>query len=753
MKTIEEMLDVKKISTTIRREELLRIAFIIGATHDTGKGTPLFQQYLPPNKIDTGILKSHAMIGSLYCSWLIRYDPLISEANRRFLALVGALVIQGHHGCLKSRAEYLKSLDYFEDNEIFRKQIESFKVTLQEMEAITVNDLGLGSFTEFCNNWEDHLFYFRTKIIPQKVSFEDKMEPYFIINSLYSALLDNDVMDAAELERPERLSIDENIVKSYIKDNLVETNEIDKLRNILFEYIDKHPIKTNDRLYTLTLPTGLGKTLDSMNFALRLRKQIEEEKGFRPRIIYVAPYISILDQNMEVFQKVFQPDSKHNTNLLLIHHHLAAINYHHELFKNEGYGTSQSELLIHGWNAEVVVTTFVQFFMTLFGRFTSQLRRLDNLMGSIVILDEVQSVPYELWSIIRTALLFLSKKFNFTIILMTATQPMIFRKDETVEIAATNKEVQALPPRVSFEVRTELPITLDGFCLEMNDLIARNPTKNLLIELNTIHTAKYCFDNIHSDTHSIRFLSSQVIPKSRIPRIKEIKESIADKNKKIVLVSTQVIEAGVDVDFDTAVRDIGPIDSIVQTAGRCNREGDRDASESPFYIYRIIDSRSKIEVEHAKYVYGTVAIDIAKSLLQNNNLDVNAYYNEIKRRRSKQRSGEIHTDIEELEYEKVERECRLLDEDMYKLPVFVELDEATRIWRRYVKLDEQNGNGKKRRTAEKMELRNQMGQYMIDVHENEIYLARIHDISGIYKINNNQIGILYDEEKGFVSPQ
>jgi len=220
-----------------------------------------------------------------------------------------------------------------------------------------------------------------------------------------------------------------------------------------------------------------------------------------------------------------------------------------------------------------------------FGRYTSQLRRLDNTIGSIVILDEIQSIPYDLWDIVRNGLLFLSKKFSFTIILMTATQPVIFREKETVEIAATNKEIKAIPPRVSFVLRDEHEITLDEFCKEMNDSVAKYQDKNLLIELNTIYNAKQCFDNLQSKNHEIHFLSSQVIPKHRRPRINEIKKILSDKtNKKVILVSTQVIEAGVDLDFNVAVRDIGPIDSIVQTAGRCNCEGEREAEDSIFYI-------------------------------------------------------------------------------------------------------------------------------------------------------------------------
>jgi CRISPR-associated endonuclease/helicase Cas3 len=768
------LLDKEKISTTICHKDLIRTAYLIGACHDIGKGTVFFQEYLlnPEAKIDPW-LKSHAMISSIYCSWVIQNDPNISDAHRKFLALAAAIVIQGHHGSLKSRAKYVNNLNYFRENKIFSKQIDSFKNFEQEIETITTVDLGLKSFKEFClsntEDWQDYLHDFVRNIAKKlTLTFSEKMEPYFIINMLYSTLLDTDNFDAAELQPPSRPQLDLNIARTYVGKNFSQpTNEIDRLRNILFEHVDKQQSLfnlTDNRIFTLTAPTGLGKTLTSINFALNLRKRIELVKNYKPRIIYVGPFLSILDQNMEVLQKVFLADSNtnknENTNLLLMHHHLAPINYHDDSFKKEGYNTSQSELLIHGWNAEVIVTTFIQFFNMVFGRYTSQLRRLVNTIGSIVILDEVQSIPYDLWDIVRNGLLFLSKKYSFTIILMTATQPIIFRESETIEIAATNEEIKAIPPRVSFVLRDEHEITLDEFCKEMNDLVAKYQDKNILIELNTIYTAKQCFDNLQSKNHEIRFLSSQVIPKHRRPRINEIKKILSDKsNKKVILVSTQVIEAGVDLDFNVAVRDIGPIDSIVQTAGRCNREGRRDAEESPFFVYRIIDNRDKYRREHAQYVYGSVAIEITRSILNSArqipdiaNL-VDKYNKEIIDCRSNLTSDEIYNHVSELNYEEVAKKFLLIDEDEYKSPVFVEFDDdATRIWKKFVGILINNDKNKRRnRTAEYIELRNQMGQYMIDVPEKQIQAANLQEINGIYQINRKDIDIRYDEEKGFVT--
>jgi CRISPR-associated endonuclease/helicase Cas3 len=743
------------ISTSISLSDLTQVAFIIGATHDIGKGTPYFQKYLLDKeaKIDP-FLKSHSMISSLYCSWLILNDTTISDISRNYLCLAASLVIQGHHGSLKRPTSYLENLEHFNKEEIFSKQIESLNESLQELERITTHDLGLDSFVEFTNSWQDHLYDFCRNIILLGPPSYSK-EQYFTINLLYSALLEADVSHAGSIIQSPRLDIESDIIRNYIAD--IQTNddakEINLLRNILFNHVDNKSVTEilDHKIFTLTAPTGLGKTLTSMNFALNVRRRIQQEKAFRPRIVYVAPFISILDQNMEVLQKVFtQPqEAAVNSNLLLMHHHLAPVNYKAQQ-QDETYSTSQSEFLTHGWNAEIVVTTFIQFFNTIFGRYTSQLRRLNNLVGSIIILDEVQSIPFKFWDAVRNVLLFLSTRFNFTVILMTATKPLIFAEGETTEIAS-NESIQNIPARVSFQLRHRQEITLDNFCNEINHLIGDNNDKNILIELNTINTAKQVLDSISSD--NLFFLSSQVIPKHRRPRINKIKEALKpNNNKPVILVTTQVIEAGVDVDFDIAVRDIGPIDSIVQTAGRCNRNGKRSAIESPFFIYRIMDDRRQFVTEYAKYVYGDVSIEIAKSLLDKDNLDisslVNDYFLEIQNRRSNQESKKLNMDISKLNYEEVEQGFRLIDEE-YKMPVFVEFDDnAKTIWERFVKLAEDKN---RKRTSESIQLRNEMEQYMIGVSEKDVQNVNLKESSGIYKINNSDIGRLYNEETGFVS--
>lgn len=750
-----------KLYTNITLSDLARTSFIIGATHDIGKGTTFFQRYLPPLKQASSdpLLKSHSIISSLYCSWLIQNDTKISDMYRDFLVMASSLVIQGHHGSLKRPTRYYIGMqDTFADKGIFSKQIEAFE-RIDELEKITQN-LGLKSFIEFTKLWEDHLNRLGCilrRIDPIKQKFDSSKEPYFLTNLLYSSLLDADIMNVANLV-PERKKdeVRKDAVTSYLKKTKKDNDEddddrdnINKFRKMLYCHVEQKVDEQDltQRIFTLTAPTGLGKTLTSINFALKMRDKIQRNNGFVPRIIYVAPFIAILDQNMKVLQEVF--DTNQQTNILLMHHHLAPINFRKdlkvELFeeqKIEHYSTSQSEFLIQGWNSEIVVSTFVQFFNSIFGRYTSQLRRLKNLIGSIIILDEVQSIPFEYWDAVRDALLFLSKKFNITMIMMTATQPLIFTEDEAIEIAP--KAVLQIPQRVTFHPMIKDAVKLNEFCMKMNWLIMNNPSENILIEVNTIASAVKVYESLQV-ANKIYFLSSHIIPKYRKPRIDMIKESL-DKSEPIVLVSTQVIEAGVDLDFNIAVRDIGPIDSVVQTAGRCNRNGDRK-SPSPFFIYRIVDDNGS---EVAKKVYGKVSIDIANSLLEGASKVedlVKPYYQSIKKQRSSQKSDDINIAISKLNYDEVEETFKLIDEE-YKAPVFVEFDDdATKIWNIFLDLK----NSKERPSRNKIiETRNQMEQYMIGVSPQDIKASNLEEFHGIYKINNSDIGLLYKEITGFV---
>jgi CRISPR-associated endonuclease/helicase Cas3 len=571
-----------------------------------------------------------------------------------------------------------------------------------------------------------------------------------LINTIFSSLLDADRLDVSSI------SIKRNHINNYSISNYISTlntmqlanKKINQQRKFLFDHLDRisKEVDLNQKILTLTAPIGIGKTLSSMNFAINLRNRISRGMKYTPRIIYVAPFISILDQNISIFEKALQ--SKIQSNVLLLHHHLAPVNYFKNIIeeqKDETYSVSQSELLIHGWHSEIIVITFIQFFNTIFGRYASQLRRFHNLIGSIIILDEIQSIPFEYWGIVREVLLFLGNELKCTIVMMTATQPLIFQPDEIIEIAPKFLD---LPKRVTFHSRIDQGMTLDKFCAEVKRKIIEYPTNSILIETNTIKSAIQVYNAIHN-FRTVFFLSSQIIPIHRKPRIEEINNRLK-KLEPIILVSTQVVEAGVDLDFNIALRDIGPIDSIIQTAGRCNRNGFRKDTESKFFIYRIVtDNENNSEI--AKSVYGRVAIEISKDLLiKSSSIEdlLNSYYQDISTRKSSQKSMDIKENIKELNYESIQDNFNLIDQE-FKEPVFIEYDEeATKIWENFLNIfDNPNQNLSSR--SQILNLRHLMEQYIISVSKDSINRFNLQEKFRIYKVDKKDINEVYNVVTGF----
>lgn len=721
--------------------DLLRTAYIMGATHDFGKSTEFFQKYIRGDRSGDPLLKSHSLISSLFCHWVVTNDNKIS-GNSKILGVSAALGVQGHHGSLKRPDIFSNRIENFFDEKILERQIDSIQKN-PEVDKIC-KDLGIGSFTEFCNGWEEHLEEMIENLwrLENPRYSEPNYHLYYLTNLLFSVLLDSDRTDAAGISY-QRTGLDSTSVKKFISTFAVDLNRINDTRNQLFKHLDTiaSNIGLENKILSITAPTGVGKTLSSLNFALRLRQRISDSLGFVPRIIYVAPFTSILDQNFSVFENVFR--SVGRSDLLLLHHHLAPLVYKSFSDENlaESYSTSQSELLISGWSSEVIVTTFVQFFGTIFGKSTHDLRRFQNMVGSIVILDEVQSIPFEYWNAVRQALLFLSKNYSIWFVMMTATQPLIFRQDEIVELVGNR--INKLPPRVSFDIKIHDRINIHEFCKKVKTLVDSNPQKSILVELNTIRSANDVYSFIKEK--DVFYLSSHIIPKHRGPRIENIKQRL-EKRERTILVSTQVVEAGVDLDFDLAVRDVAPIDSIIQTAGRCNRNGLRDADTSKFSIYALENDEGKL---YSNLIYGTVSVDIAMNLLQSgSSIDslVESYFEEVSKRRSDAKSVNINKAIEELDYDKVKQNFTLIEEHE-KVPVFVEFDDnAVSIWKKYLDLAE--SERKKRDTI--LQIRRDMQNYMINISEKDKNSKGLEEVNGIYKINISNISEYYDEVTGFI---
>jgi CRISPR-associated endonuclease/helicase Cas3 len=308
-------------------------------------------------------------------------------------------------------------------------------------------------------------------------------------------------------------------------------------------------------LFSLTVPTGGGKTLSSLSFALRHAVAHDLD-----RIIYVIPFTSIIEQNASVFRGVFAGDEAED---LVVEHH--------SNFEANG-DDDWRRLAAENWDAPLIVTTNVQFFESLFSHKPSRNRKLHNIANSVVVFDEAQTLPPHVLLPTLRVLRELSATYRSTLVFCTATQPAIRTREEFPLGLPDVREIVPDPAGLAAKLRrTEVQLPTPQ---SEDDLVATlSSTSQVLAIVNTRRAASELFSAARaSGLDDLYHLSTRMYPGHRSRVIAEVKERLAS-GKPARVISTQLIEAGVDIDFPLVLREIAGVDSIAQAAGRCNREG------------------------------------------------------------------------------------------------------------------------------------------------------------------------------------
>ena len=340
-------------------------------------------------------------------------------------------------------------------------------------------------------------------------------------------------------------------------------------------------------IYRLNLPTGAGKTLTSLRYALH-----HALKRNKKRIIFTMPLLSIIEQNAGIIHEYIG-----NEDILLEHHS-------NVIETDETGELDKRELLIESWNVPIIITTMVQLLNTLFAGKTSNIRRMQALCNSIIVIDEVQTVPDKMLSLFNLALNFLAQICNATIILCSATQPCfektMYPLDKSVkDLITLTKEQETVFKRVRLEYKGEVDWE------ELADFAAGILEENnsLLLVCNTKNEAAVMFNLLCSKIKDVKafHISAGMCTAHRKETIKEMQEALENKQQKVLCVSTQVIEAGVDVSFARVIRLLAGMDNIVQATGRENRNREFDGL-APGYIVRLKGEFLKglSEIEAAK---------------------------------------------------------------------------------------------------------------------------------------------------------
>lgn len=528
---------------------------ILGFLHDLGKYSDEFQERIRGKNIKV----DHSTAGAVVC------DDLENQFKNNkklewILYKIFKYAIIGHHSGL---------LNY------------GTKIDSEGTICARLNKRD-GELCDF-SDWENEININDIKQIEFKKEeafkfLESNFSVQMLIRFIFSSLVDGDRLDAQKFSEGEEsivnskklMSLHEmlNVFNTFMESKRSDgkDNPINLIRNKIFnDCVNK---ASGDRgFYSLCVPTGGGKTLSSLGFALNHAK-----KNGHDRIIYSLPFTSIIEQNAKVYSDIFGEKT-------VLEHH-CNFNFSNEIGENE-YTDRQLKykLATENWDMPLIVTTNVQLFESMYSNKPSSVRKLHNIYNSVIILDEAQVIPNEYLKPCIKALEELVKNYCCTVLICTATQPE-FEKNGLIENFNVTEIIDDTYKLFDDLKRVEGKFigkqSVKDVCEKMNSY------KQVLTIVNTKKHAKEIFENL-SESEGNFHLSTNMYPNHRKEIIKTIKERLKN-GEECRVVSTQLIEAGVDVDFPVVFRSIAGIDSIVQAAGRCNREGKRE--NSIVYVFK-----------------------------------------------------------------------------------------------------------------------------------------------------------------------
>lgn len=532
-------------------------AFAAGWLHDAGKYSKEYQEYIRrvTSGGERGATVDHSTAGA---QWAVKlFTP--------YIGWLLAYTIAGHHaglpngdssGGLSDRSTLENRLQQcLNDYSAFDDEV---------LKAVTLESNSLPFIPD-----------------PQQTNLGYAL--FFFVKMLFSCLVDADYLDTEAFMRPDIIAqrgrypglavlkrrFDESMAVLLSK---TDGSELNRLRGEIYRDC-LTAAEEAPGLFSLTVPTGGGKTLSSLAFALRHALRYNKK-----RIIYVIPYTSIIEQNALVFREFLGVEG-------VIEHHS---NY--EPSQQDDDSEKRWSLAVENWDAPVIVTTNVQFFESLFHHRSSRNRKLHNLIDSVIILDEAQMLPIKLLKPCLAALTSLSSHYGSTVVLCTATQPALTKAsgfdnglEGVREIIPPEKKLYGNPvfKRTEIELLEPLVQTPKALGIRLNEL------EQVLCIVNTRKHAKRLCVELDEDKDSTIHLSTLMCPAHRKATLKTIRERL-EKGQSCRVVSTQLIEAGVDIDFPVVFRALAGADSIAQAAGRCNREGRLDHPGRVF-VFRLED--------------------------------------------------------------------------------------------------------------------------------------------------------------------
>jgi CRISPR-associated endonuclease Cas3-HD len=679
-------------ATTPADESLQSVVETLAYVHDFGKATTFFQEYLrhgtePEHKP----CRYHAPIGSFAAYYALDAQNFDTET-----CLAGFVSVAKHHGQLPDVTQYIYDRAYKSGNAADGAQTNDEQ--LQAAIAMQLNDIeehvpelasdifdhatdADGSWDGFRYSYKELLDEIAAAVATESgttISRESLSEScYGLILEIWGSLVladktsaanrseDADLDSTYEATKPSLQVLDEYVAdleaSSPADPDGSRTERLDHYRSrarLAVLENAKQFAEAGGGVATLTLPTGMGKTLSGLSAAQTVRDELDGE-----RVVYALPFTSIIDQVVDEIEDIYETDTLGR--LLTAHHHLSETKIVDEDDVDADDADKNDDvagMLAESWRAGLTVTTFVQLFESLAGPANKQSMKIPALRDSVVILDEPQSLPLDWWKLVPRLVTILTEQYGATVIAMTATQPQLF--DEATERGEDVTEL-VNDPDVYFEATERVQYELDASTeryIETQEapksyadagtelLTAVDSGASTLAVCNTIDSTRALFDeltdnadslpsvgDIYADElrtvettadidpktlasrieerndQSVLHLSTRLRPVDRLNLIETAKE-LTDDGHGLITVSTQLIEAGVDISFDRVYRDLAPIDSIVQAAGRCNRSFEREQGRVIVWWLDVPEEQQKTPAE-AVYNRGATLLPVAAETL------------------------------------------------------------------------------------------------------------------------------------------
>lgn len=622
IKVAKYLISLKSLNFSgISGQQVEDICILVAACHDFGKGTSFFQDYIKSEADNTkyklGIReKSHALISAFFGYYFV--DKWLSGEQleshwKSFIPFAVFLAIEGHHSTYKSIEDVLNSIE--KSSSLLELQInnissEIFKYKFDRVDLVSCSDFDFDKIDEISSKLRKFSRYYKRapKGYDKDKWLDIQIEHRILGLLIYSILLEADkaylASDSPSQYSRESIPLPDNLVDTYIN-RISDDKLINEARNRAYKDTIQgvNSIPKEERIHSITLPTGLGKTLLSASWALKLRDRIGKEEGFIPKIIVSLPFLSIIEQTDEEYKKFLGSlYEQYRDRLYFPSYSISDFSYRDEIDDQERSKNS-IDFFLNIWNAEIIVTTYDQLLYSLFSLKAKHLMRFHNLFNSIIVFDEVQAFPSELWEPFDKFFNKLTEVGGTHILLMSATQPGFM--PGAVEQVPNHEDYFADLKRVELHIVPKKE-RINEFLERLPNLLNCHAHESMMIVLNTRESSKLVFKEakkLVDNSCPAFYLSSFIAPSQRGERISRIKNSL-EKNENPLIVTTQCIEAGVDIDIDYVIRDWAPLDSIFQVSGRCNRNGLKDLG-----IIEILNLETNEGRAFSQMIYDEIELD------------------------------------------------------------------------------------------------------------------------------------------------